>query len=155
MAPFDEATALEVLRCVRLGATLREATSSDDELLAVYDWLKDGSCKIEKKTFAAMYREAQTDQKRSWLDIAKEMMDDFEPSGDRAKDTVRLKKVHDMARLLVSLGREQTQTNKIAVGTAGEDIQVTITRFGAPEQPDEPSLDQAGDKILEHLDDDC
>ena len=137
MSDFDEARAVKLIKRVRLGDTLRQACANEEELLQVYDWLEDPKAKIGEKPFAAVYAAATHDQRRTWADMAKDIIDDIELNGDRA-DTQRISEANNRARFYVTLSKETHRQTQVTVGdSADKEVSVTIRKFNDSGEQDE------------------
>lgn len=132
---FDPDRASEIIKKIRLGRTLKEACKDDDELLAVYDWLDDRNAKLNNKPFAAVYAKATDDQRRSWADMSKHIMDTVDLAGDRA-DTQRLQEANNRSRFYLSLSKETRTQTQVTVGDAvDKDITISIKKYTEKENP--------------------
>ena len=137
MSDFDEARAVKLIKRVRLGDTLRQACANEEELLQVYDWLEDPKAKIGEKSFSAVYAAATHDQRRTWADMAKDIIDDINLNGDRA-DTQRISEANNRARFYVTLSKETHRQTQVTVGdNADKEVTVTIRKFNDSEEQDE------------------
>ena len=126
---FNPDRAAEIIKHVRLGRTLKEACANEDELLAVYDWLGDKNA----------YAKATDDQRRSWADMSKQIMDTVDLAGDRA-DTQRLQEANNRSRFYLSLSKETRTQTQVTVGDAvDKDITISIKKYteneSTPEAP--------------------
>lgn len=136
---FDPIRASQIIKQVRLGRTLKEACRDEDELLAVYDWLDDRAAKLNDKPFAAVYAKATDDQRRSWADMSKHIMDTVDLAGDRA-DTQRLQEANNRSRFYLSLSKETRTQTQVTVGDAADkDITISIKKFTENENSPEAS----------------
>ena len=142
---FDPTRASQIIKQIRLGRTLKEACMSDDELLAVYDWLDDRDAKINDKPFSAVYAKATDDQRRSWADMSKQIIDTVELAGDRA-DSQRLQEANNRSRFYLSLSKETRTQTQVTVGDAADkDITISIKKFTEnPENPENPENSGGG-----------
>jgi hypothetical protein len=136
---FNPDRAAEIIKHVRLGRTLKEACANEDELLAVYDWLGDKNAVLNAKPFAAVYAKATDDQRRSWADMSKQIMDTVDLAGDRA-DTQRLQEANNRSRFYLSLSKETRTQTQVTVGDAvDKDITISIKKYteneSTPEAP--------------------
>lgn len=129
MTAFNDTRARDIIRAIRLGDTLQEATKDADELLAVYDWLDDQQVKLDGKPFSAVYAKATQDQQKSWADMSKHIMDNINLAGDRA-DSQRISQATARSRHYLALSKEsRTQVTATIGEAADKEVQITIRKF--------------------------
>lgn len=137
---YDPAIAAAIIRRVRLGDTLREACADEDQLLAVYDWLRDKNCKLDGVLLSNAYARACEDQRLSWQDMAKSAVDNLELHGDRA-DTQRISEANARGRFYLALAKESRIQTQVVVGEGDRDVTVTIKKYHDPAPTPDPASD--------------